>query len=54
MTSTTAGADATLSQKVTLAVNGLDLTGKTLEIKTLSGDTFYQENDLDNPDNVVD
>ena len=49
----TAGADATLSQKVTLAVNGLDLTGKTLEIKTLSGDTFYQENDLDNPDNVA-
>ena len=44
----TAGADAALSQKVTLAVNGMDLTGKTLKIKTLAGDSFYQENDLAN------
>lgn len=49
----TAGTDAALSQKVTLAVNGMDLTGKTLKIKTLAGDSFYQENDLANPENVA-
>ena len=49
----TAGADAELSQKVTLAVNGMDLTGKTLKIQTLSGENFYQENDLANPNNVA-
>lgn len=49
----TAGADAALSQKVTLAVNGMDLTGKTLKIKTLAGDSFYQENDLANPENLA-
>lgn len=49
----TAGADAALSQKVTLAVNGMDLTGKTLKIQTLSGENFYQENDLANPNNVA-
>lgn len=49
----TAGADATLSQKVTLAVKDMDLTGKTLKIQTLSGENFYQENDLANPNNVA-
>lgn len=49
----TAGSNAALSQKVTLSVAGMDLTGETLKIKTLSGDTFYQENDLDHPNNVV-
>lgn len=49
----TAGADAALSQKVTLAVNGMDLTGKTLKIQTLSGENFYQENDLAHPNNVT-
>lgn len=49
----TAGADAALSQKVTLAVKDMDLTGKTLKVQTLSGDNFYQENDLANPNNVT-
>lgn len=49
----TAGSNAALSQKVTLSVAGMDLTGETLKIKTLSGDTFYQENDLDHPNNVA-
>lgn len=49
----TAGADAALSQKVTLAVKDMDLTGKTLKVQTLSGDNFYQENDPANPNNVT-
>ena len=49
----TAGADAALSQKVTLAVKDMDLTGKTLKVQTLSGDNFYQGNDLANPNNVT-
>ena len=48
-----AGADARLPQKVTLNVKGMDLTGKTLKIQTLSGDSFYQENEPDSPDNVM-
>lgn len=38
--------------KIKIQVDDLDLTGKTMEIQQLSGDTFYAENSLDNPDNV--
>ena len=37
---------------IKIRVDDLDLTGKTMEIQQLSGDTFYAENSLDNPDNV--
>lgn len=48
----TAGANASLTNKAVLSVNGVDLTGKTVKIQTLSGASFDQENDLDHPDNV--
>lgn len=38
--------------KIKIQVDDLDLTGKTMEIQRLSGDTFYAENSLDDPDNV--
>lgn len=38
--------------KIKIQVDDLDLTGKTMDIQQLSGDTFYAENTLDNPDNV--
>lgn len=37
---------------VEIKVDGVDLSGKTLEIQYISGDTFYAENTIDNPDNV--
>lgn len=37
---------------VDIKVDGVDLSGKTLEIQYISGDTFYAENTIDNPDNV--
>lgn len=48
----TAGANASLTNKAVLSVNGVDLTGKTVKVQTLSGASFDQENDLDHPDNV--
>lgn len=47
-----AGANAALADGATLAVEGMDLTGKTIKVQTLSGESFDQENDLDHPDNV--
>lgn len=37
---------------VDIKIDGADLSGKTLEIQYISGDTFYAENTLENPDNV--
>lgn len=48
----TAGANASLTNKAVLSVNGVDLTGKTVKVQTLSGASFDQENDIDHPDNV--
>lgn len=48
----TAGANASLTNKAVLSVNGVDLTGKTVKVQTLSGASFDQENDLDHPDIV--
>lgn len=48
----TAGANASLTNKAVLSVNGVDLTGKTVKVQTLSGASFDQENDLDHPDSV--
>ena len=39
--------------KIKLKIDDLDLTGKTMEIQSLSGETFYSENTLDDPDNVA-
>ena len=38
--------------KIKIRVDDLDLTGKTMEIQQISGDTFYAENTPDHPDNV--
>ena len=38
--------------RIRIQVDDLDLTGKTMEIQQLSGETFYAENSLDDPDNV--
>lgn len=38
--------------KIKIKVDDLDLTGKTMEIQSLSGETFYSENTLNDPDNV--
>lgn len=38
---------------VDIKVDGYNLSGKTLEIQQISGDTFYAENSLENPDNVA-
>lgn len=38
--------------QVKIQIDDLDLTGKTMEIQHISGDTFYAENTLNNPDNV--
>lgn len=38
--------------KIKIQVDDLDLTGKTMEIQEISGDTFYAENTPDDPDNV--
>lgn len=48
-----AGADAELPSRVTLAIDGVDLNGRELEIKSLSGDSFYAENSLDDPEHVA-
>lgn len=48
----TAGVNADLADGATLAVEGMDLTGKTIKVQTLSGESFDQENDADHPDNV--
>ena len=39
--------------KIKLKIDDLDLTGKTMEIQSLSGETFYSENTLDDPDNAA-
>lgn len=48
-----AGADGKLPSTVTLAVDGVDLTGRELEVKSLSGTAFYAENSLDDPGAVA-
>ena len=50
--SAAAGPDAELPQKMTLSVAGEDLTGRSLEIKSLAGESFFAENDLEHPDKV--
>ena len=39
--------------KITIQIDDLDFTGKTMEIQSLSGETCYSENTLDDPDNVA-
>lgn len=48
----TAGENASLANKAILSVGGMDLTGKTIKVQTLSGASFDQENSLAHPDNV--
>lgn len=38
--------------QIQIKVDGYDLSGKTMEIQEISGDTFYTENTLEEPDNV--
>ena len=38
--------------KMNIRIEGQDLTGRTMEVQSLSGDSFYAENTLDQPDNV--
>lgn len=48
-----AGTDGDLPSTVTLSVDGVDLTGRELEVKSLSGKAFYAENSLDDPNAVA-
>ena len=38
--------------KMNIRIDGQDLTGRIMEVQSLSGDSFYAENTLDQPDNV--
>lgn len=43
----------TETNAIKVAVDGMDLTGKSMELQYISGETFYTENTLEQPDNVA-
>ena len=45
--------DIEKSQSIKINVNDMDLTGKKVDVKKLSGDSFSAENSLTNPNNVA-
>lgn len=42
-----------LSNSIDIGIDGVDLTGKNVDIFQASGDTFFAENTLEHPDNVA-
>ena len=41
-------------KKLRVKVEGVDLTGKTVEVQTLAGESFVDENSLAEPEHCID
>lgn len=50
---TVVNTDRENDKKLRVKVEGVDLTGKTVEVQTLAGESFVDENSLAEPDKVT-
>ena len=50
---TVVNTDRENDKKLRVKVDGVDLTGKTVEVQTLAGESFVDENSLAEPDKVT-